>query len=449
MHTSVDAPPRKSRLGQWIIGLVILIAGAALVWHFGVGTGQTVQGPGGGRGGGRGGRGGFGGGVDKPPVRIVQAEKRDIAVSLKALGTVTPINTVVVRSRLDGELVRVDFKEGQHVKAGQVLAEIDPRPYQVALAQAEGQRAENEARLNNARADLANYQSLFDRQLIPKQQLMAQESLVKQIEGTIQSNDAQVNNARLQLSFTKVIAPISGRLGLRQVDVGNLVRSGDANGIVVITQMQPISVLFTVPETELPSVLASMRENRNPPVEAWDRSESAKLATGTLETIDNQIDTTTGTIRLRALFKNEDEKLFPNQFVNINLHLSTVKDATVIPAAAVQRASFGTFVYVIKPDNRATIRKVSLGATEGERVAVTEGVAPGERIVLEGVDSLEEGIEVEVVGTGAAPPPSTDVPAPRQRGNRGARGGSAGPGGSPGSGAPAGAGAPQPGRGRS
>ena len=234
MHKSVDAPPRRSRLGQWLIGLFILLGGAGLVWYYDIGQAQPAQqGMG---GGGRGGRGGGGGrGADLPPVRVVQAETRSIAVALKALGTVTPVNTVVVRSRLDGELVRVYFTEGQRVKAGQVLAEIDARPYQVALAQAEGQRAENQARLANARADLQNFRSLFERQLIPRQQLTTQESLVKQVEGSVQSNDAQVNNAKLQLSFTKVVAPISGRLGLRQVDVGNLVRSGDANGIVVIT----------------------------------------------------------------------------------------------------------------------------------------------------------------------------------------------------------------------
>jgi multidrug efflux system membrane fusion protein len=226
----------------------------------------------------------------------------------------------------------------------------------VALAQAEGQRVENQARLANARDDLAKFRSLFERQLIPRQQLTAQESLVKQIEGSVQSNDAQVSNAKLQLSFTKVVAPISGRLGLRQVDVGNLVRSGDTNGIVVITQMQPISVIFTVPEIELPAVLDAMRSNHAPAVEAWDRAETALLATGTLQTVDNQIDTATGTIKLRALFQNGDEKLFPNQFVNINLKLSTLRAATVVPAAAIQRASFGTFVYVIKPDGKATIR---------------------------------------------------------------------------------------------
>ena len=412
MHKSISTPPGRSRLGQWFIGLFILLGGAALVWHYDIGQSQPQQqGPGG-----RGGRAGRG--PELPPVRVVQAETRSIAVTLKALGTVTPVNTVIVRSRLDGELIRVHFTEGQRVKAGEVLAEIDPRPYQVALAQAEGQRVENQARLTNARDDLEKLRSLFERQLIPRQQLTAQESLVKQLEGSVQSNDAQVSNAKLQLSFTKVLAPISGRLGLRQVDIGNLVRSGDANGIVVITQMQPISVLFTVPESDLPAVLDALRSGNSPAVEAWDRAETALLTTGTLQTVDNQIDPTTGTIKLRAIFQNSDEKLFPNQFVNVNLKLSTVRAATVVPAAAIQRASFGTFVYVIKPDNKATIRKVTLGVSEGERVAITEGVAPGERVVLEGVDALREGVTVEIVGTGPVPQPSTEgpAPAPAQRG---------------------------------
>lgn len=397
MHKSVDAPARRPRLGQWLIGLLILLSGAAFVWYNDIGQ-APPQGTG---GGGRGGRGGGRGG-DPPPVRVVQAESRSIAVALRALGTVTPVNTVVVRSRLDGELVRVHFTEGQRVQAGQLLAEIDRRPYEVALAQAEGQRAEDQARLANARADLEKVRSLSERELIPRQQLTAQESLVKQIEGSVQSNDAQVSNAKLQLAFTRIEAPIAGRLGLRQVDVGNLVRSGDASGIVVITQMQPISVLFTVPEIELPAVLEALRTNRAPAVEAWDRAETTLLATGTLQTVDNQIDTTTGTIKLRAVFPNTDERLFPNQFVNINLRLATLREATVVPAAAIQRASFGTFVYVIQPDGTATIRKVTLGVSEGERVAITEGVAPGERVVLEGVDALQEGVEVEIVGT----PPS-------------------------------------------
>lgn len=402
-----DSPPsRRSRLWQWLVGVLLLAGGAGLVWYYDIGA---PSGPPAG--------GGFRRGAgEKPPVRIVTAETRDIGVVLRALGTVTPINTVTVRSRLDGELVRVHFTEGQRVRQGQLLAEIDARPYEVALAQALGVRAENQARLNNARTDLATFQSLFDRQLIPRQQLTSQESLVKQVEGTVQSNDAQVNNAKLQLSYTRVIAPISGRLGLRQVDVGNLVRSGDANGIVVIAQMQPISVLFTVPEAELPAVLDAMRKDRSLAVEAWDRAESQRLATGVLQTVDNQIDTTTGTIRLRATFANEDERLFPNQFVNVQLALSTVRNATVVPAATIQRASFGTFVYVIKEDGTATVRRIALGPSEGERVAITDGIAPGERVVLEGVDALREGIAVDIIGTstggGTAGAPAAPAAAP-------------------------------------
>ena len=296
---------------------------------------------------------------------MVQAETRSIAVALKALGTVTPVNTVVVRSRLDGELVRVHFTEGQRVKAGEVLAEIDPRTYQVALAQAEAQRRRTRpgwptlAPTCRTSGPSSSGSSSHGSSSRPRSRWSSRS------RGSVQSNDAQVNNAKLQLSFTKIVAPISGRLGLRQVDVGNLVRSGDTNGIVVITQMQPISVLFTVPEVDLPAVLDALRRgNNSPAVEAWDRAETTLLARGTLRTVDNQIDTTTGTISLRAIFENGDEKLFPNQFVNINLKLSTVRAATVVPAATIQRASFGTFVYVIKPDGKATIRKVTLGVSK-------------------------------------------------------------------------------------
>lgn len=387
MDTTQEAPVRRARMGQWIVGLVLLLGGAGLVWYYGFG--QPAAAPT------KGGR--FRMALDSPPVRVVTAEQRDIDVTLRALGTVTPINTVTVRSRLDGEMVKVYFTEGQRVEAGQVLAEIDARPYEVALAQAQGAQAENMARLNNARVDFASFESLYEQQLIPKQQLTSQEALVKQIEGTIQSNEAQVNNARLQLSFTKIVAPISGRLGLRQVDAGNLVRSSDAAGIVVITQMQPISVLFTVPETDLPAVQAALRRGTSPPVEAWDRAETVQLATGQLKTIDNQIDTTTGTIRMRAEFDNRDDRLFPNQFVNIRLDVATVNDATVVPASTIQRAAFGTFVYVIKEDGTATVRRVTLGPAEGDRVSIVEGLAPGERVVLEGVDALREGTKVEIV----------------------------------------------------
>ena len=386
-------PQHQSRLRHWIIGFVLLLAGAAAVWYWGRGPEPTPTGQ----------RGRFGQGGLPVPVRVVPVQTDTIEVQIKALGTVTPINTVTVRSRLDGELIRVLFTEGQRVQAGQLLAEIDPRPYQVALAQAEGQLAENQARLKNAEGDLVRYRNLAAEGLITQQQVTTQEALVQQYRGALQANEAQVNNARLQLSYTRITAPIDGRLGLRQVDAGNLIRSGDANGLVVITQMRPISVLFTVPEAELPAVLAGLRGSRNMPVEAWDRAETVKLADGRLQTMDNQIDTTTGTIKLRARFENAEEQLFPNQFVNIRLGVRSIRDAVVIPSAAVQRASFGPFVYVVKDDSTVTIKRVQLGPVEGDRVAITSGVTPDERVVLEGVDDLTEGARVEVIPDGGQP----------------------------------------------
>jgi multidrug efflux system membrane fusion protein len=344
---------------------------------------------------------------------------------------VTPLNTVTVRSRLDGELVRVLFTEGQRVSQGQMLAEIDPRPYQVALAQAQGQLEENRARLKNAQGDLATYERLAKEGLITRQQVTTQEALVQQYQGALQANEAQVNNARLQLAYTKVTAPIDGRLGLRQVDAGNLVRSGDANGIVVITQVRPISVLFTVPEADLPAVLAGMRRGSKLTVEAWDRADKIRLAEGTLQTVDNQIDTATGTIKLRAQFANADEQLFPNQFVNIRLGVQTIRDATVIPSAAVQRASFGTFVYVVDDNNTVGIRKIELGPAEGDSVSIASGLAANERVVLEGVDDLKEGAKIEVIADGrparpgdtAADPAAAPAPGERPSGGRRAGGG--------------------------
>ncbi len=366
-------------------------------------------------------------------MRVVPAVRQNLDVYLRALGTVTPINTVTVRPRLDGELTRVNFTEGQRVAKGQVLAEIDARGYQVQLDQAQGALEENRARLRNAQTDLERYQKLSQEQLVTAQQVVGQESQVRQLNGAIQTSEAQVANARLNLSFTKIIAPIDGRVGLRQVDAGNLVRSGDANGIVVITQMRPISVLFTLPETELPAVLVALRADKRLPVEAWDRADALKLATGALQTVDNQIDTATGTIKLRATFENADESLFPNQFVNIRLRVRTLDNATVIPSAAVQRAAFGEFVYVVKPDSTVSIQRVTLGPTEGEKVAVTTGLAPQAQVVLEGVDQLTEGARVEIVPEGGAPagPPT---------GRRGGAGGPGGPGGAGGQGRPAGAG---------
>ncbi len=401
---ALSNPP--SRFRHWVLGLGLLVLGAAGVWYWGGAATPPPQE--------RGGRfGGPGRGPNQPtPVRIVPARTQNVQVEIRALGTVTPLNTVTVRPRLSGELTRVLFTEGQRVSAGQLLAEIDPRPYQVALAQAQGQLNENEARLKNAEGDLVRYTKLAAEGLITKQQVTTQEALVQQYRGALQANQAQVNNARLQLSYTRIEAPIDGLLGLRQVDAGNLVSSNDATGIVVITQMRPISVLFTVPEAELQAVLEGLRGKTRMPVEAWDRSDTTKLADGTLRTIDNQIDTTTGTIKLRAQFDNQDDQLFPNQFVNVRLRVRTIPDATVIPSAAVQRASFGTFVYVVQPDQTVSIRRITLGPGQDDRVSITSGLAPNEQVVLEGVDELTEGAKIEVIGE--AGPNAPRQPAPAQ-----------------------------------
>lgn len=396
--------PSRSRL--WVVGFLLLGAAAGAYWYWG-GASDARSAP-------RGRFGGMGGPNQAVSVRVVPVQKDTIDVEVRALGTVTPLQTVTLRSRLDGELVRVLFTEGQHVSEGDLLAEIDARPYQVQLTQAQGQLEENRARLKNAQGDLATYQRLASEGLITKQQVTTQEALVQQYQGALQANEAQVNNARLQLAYTKVVAPINGRLGLRQVDAGNLIRSGDPNGLVVITQMRPISVLFTVPEAELPAVLEGLRQGKRLPVQAWDRSEKVLLAEGTLQTMDNQIDTATGTIKLRAQFANTQEQLFPNQFVNIRLRVSTIEGATVIPSAAVQRASFGTFVYAVKPDSTVTIKRIALGPAEGDRVSVTSGLDGSERVVLEGVDELTEGAKVEIItdtGQPAAPRAPAAAPA--------------------------------------
>lgn len=394
--SSPDTTPspthHPSRWKLWIAGFVLLGAAGGAYWKWGAAAPAQQE------------RQRFFPRGQAVPVRVVPATTGAIEVEIKALGTVTPINTVTVRSRVDGELMRVLFTEGQSVREGQLLAEIDPRPFQSQLNQVLGQQQENQARLKNAEGDLERYQKLAAEGLITKQQVTTQEALVQQYRGALQANDAQVANARLQLSYTKVLAPINGRLGLRQVDAGNLIRGGDANGLVVITQMRPISVIFTVPEAELPGVVEAYRRGARLQVEAWDRSEAAMLATGTLETIDNQIDTTTGTIKLRAQFANTDDKLFPNQFVNMRLRVQTLQNATVIPSAAVQRASFGTFVYVVKPDNTVTIRRIDLGPAQGERVSITKGLAAAEQVVLEGVDDLTEGAKIEVIPEGGVAP---------------------------------------------
>jgi membrane fusion protein, multidrug efflux system len=329
-------------------------------------------------------------------IRVVSATvgKDDIDIALDALGTVTPLATVTVRPQISGQLMQVGFREGQTVHAGDFLAQIDPRPYQLQLEQSMGQLGRDQALLKDAQVNLTRYEKLLAEDSIARQQRDTQASLVKQYEGAIATDLAQVNNAKLNIAYCHITAPISGRIGLRQVDPGNYIQTGDAGGIVVITQMQPISVVFSVPQDDLPAILQRLRNGAVLTAEAYDRSRTTMLTSGRLSTTDNQIDAATGTIKLRAEFGNEDEILFPNQFVNVRLLVDTLHDAVTAPAAAIQRGAPGTFVYLIKDDGTVTVRPVKLGPSSGDHVAVLSGLANGDRVVVDGADKLREGIQV-------------------------------------------------------
>ncbi|MGE8681306.1 MAG: MdtA/MuxA family multidrug efflux RND transporter periplasmic adaptor subunit [Achromobacter marplatensis] len=403
----VSPPSRWTR--RRIIGLVVLLLAVAVIAWLALRP-SAKQGA-------AGGPGGRAGGGRPPmaamanlavPVRIATAATQDIDIYLKSLGTVTAYNTVTVRSRVSGELVDVAFQEGQRVKAGDLLAQVDPRAFQVALDQARGTQMQNLAQLENARRDLQRYQALFKQDSIAKQQVDTQAALVRQYEGTVKSDQANVDNAKLQLDYARITAPISGRLGLRQVDRGNLVSSSDTSGLVVITQTQPISVVFTLPETQLPEVRGEIAAGKTLTVDAYDRADTRRIATGVLETLDNQIDVTTGTLKLKAKFDNADDALFPNQFVNVRLHVLTRKDVTAIPTAAIQQGSAGAFVFLVQPDNTVLVRQVKLGAINNGMVAVNEGLQPGDRVVTEGTDRLRAGAKVEVVGGAEVIPATRD-----------------------------------------
>jgi len=387
------AERQKGKLA--VIAIVALAVIGAVIWYAGSRSPESAKKPASGNAANRSGK------ADPSargiPVGVASVRKGAFDVYLFALGTVTPLNTVQVRSRVDGQIMRVAFDEGQMVSAGDLLAEIDPRPFEVQLTLATGQLARDQALLENARKDLERYRILLAQDSIARQQVDTQESLIRQYEAAVQSDQGGIANARLQLSHARIVAPIGGRVGLRQVDAGNIVRAADATPIVVITQLQPIGVLFPIPEDALPRVMKRLRTGHPIPVEAFDRAQKEKLGSGRLLTVDNQIDTATGTVKLKAEFPNTNNVLFANQFVNIRMPLETMPNATLLPTAAVQRGAAGTFVYVVKDDATVAVTPVSLGPVQGEVSTVVSGVAAGAKVVIDGADRLRDGAKIEPV----------------------------------------------------
>lgn len=394
--TGPDQPGSPRRLWLWILLLVLLGVGA--FYFFSRSRQQQRPSPNmqttgaAARAGGRGGRRGVG----VPPVVAVKAVKGNIGVYFTGLGAVTPIYTVSVKSRVDGQLMKIYYEEGQMVHQGDAIAEIDPRPYQVQLSQAEGQLVRDQALLENAKIDLARYQQLITRRAVPEQTLATQKALVAQDEGTIRTDQAAIDAAKLNLVYCHITSPITGRLGLRLVDPGNYVQASAATPLAVITQVDPISVIFTLPEDQLDQVVARNRAGARLQVAAYDREMSNVLANGSLTTIDNQIDQTTGTVKLRATFNNPNGKLFPNQFVNAKLLVQQKRAVTLLASAAIQRNSRATYVFLVKPDQTVTIRNVTIGTSDGENTEITSGLNPGDTVVMTGVDRLQEGSKVVV-----------------------------------------------------
>jgi multidrug efflux system membrane fusion protein len=384
-------PVAKRRRWPWLIAAcLVLVGGWFVLAHRSKGPPQT------GRSSER---------AAPPAIQVGTAVARvgEVQVFVDGLGIVTPISTVMVKSRVDGQLMAVNYVEGQMVRAGDPLVEIDPRPYQTQLTQAEGQHTRDEALLENARVDLERYQIAFGKNAIPKQQLDTQVATVHQYEGTVKLDEGMVENAKLQLNYAHITAPISGRVGLRLVDVGNIVHATDANPLAVITQLQPITVLFSVAEDYLPQIQKQLNQGQTLQVQAFDRAQQTKLATGTLLTVDNQIDTTTGTIRLKALFTNEDNALFPNQFVNARLLITTERDVIVLPTPTIQRNAQGPFVYLVGTNQIVAMHQVSLGASDNQVTAV-EGLEPGQIVAADNFNRLQDGARVAIRKSEGGPP---------------------------------------------
>ena len=416
-----------SSRSHWWLWAFVLIAVALGGWYFysSKNSSQAAD-PAAPAAAGKGRAGGFSAANMVVPVVVASAQRGDLPVYFNGLGTVTAFNTVTVRSRVDGQLISVAFKEGQFVHEGDLLAQIDPRPFQVQLEQAMGQLAKDHAQRKDAEVNFERYKLLFKEGVIPQQQLDTQAALVGQFDGAIASDQSQVDNAKLQLTYSRITAPISGRIGLRLVDAGNIVHASDTNGLLVITQLQPISVIFSLPQDQLPEVNAKLRSGVQLVVDAYDRDDTAKIASGKLQTIDNQIDPTTGTYKLKSIFANADNALFPNQFVNVHLLVDVKHNLTIVPTAAIQRGPQGTYVYAVAKDGAskdaiaiAKIYPVTIAQTTGNSVGLSAGLNSGDVVVIDGQDKLQDGTKVNPNPAGGAngsgdgsgsPPPGQGAP---------------------------------------